>query len=64
MALSPIPVIPLLHGQAGYWDDLIGFLGIMAVVGGLLIITWHSGRKKQKLRGKAARSGKAARRRR
>ena len=55
-ALSLLPVIPLLHGGGtGYWDDLIGFLGIMVVVGGLMIITWRSGKKKQKARGKAAR---------
>jgi len=55
MALAFLPVIPLLHGASGPWDDLIGFLGIMAVVVALLIPLWLSGRKKQKLRGKVRR---------
>lgn len=55
MMLSRIPVIPLLHGASGPWDDILGFLAIMAVVGGLLIIPWISGRKRQKLHGKVRR---------
>lgn len=42
--------LPLLHGAAGFWDDLIGFLGILAVIGGLLFLTWRSGKKKQRQR--------------
>lgn len=49
-------LVPLLHGGGtGYWDDLIGFIGILVVIGGLLLLTWRAGKKKQRLRGRARR---------
>jgi hypothetical protein len=49
-------LVPLLHGAAGFWDDLIGFIGILVVIGGLLLLTWRAGKKKrQRLRGRGRR---------
>lgn len=48
-------LVPLLHGAAGFWDDLIGFIGILVVIGGLLFLTWRAGKKKQLRRGRARR---------
>ena len=48
-------LVPLLHGAAGVWDALIGFIGIFVVLGGLLFLTWRAGKKKQRLRGRGRR---------
>lgn len=48
-------LIPLLHGAAGFWDDLFGFIGILVIIGGLLFFTWRPGKQKQRLRGRARR---------
>jgi hypothetical protein len=51
-------LVPLLHGAAGIWDDLIGFIGILVVLGGLLFLTWRAGKKKQQRRRGGSRRGR------
>ncbi len=48
--------VPLLHGASGFWDDLIALLGIVAVIGVLIFLSWRSGTKKRAARGRGRRS--------
>jgi hypothetical protein len=50
-----VPVLPLLHGASGVWDDVAVFAGLMIMVGVVTFLSWRSGREKRRKKRQASR---------